>query len=292
MNATSPDSRFPPEGGPLDPDGYRRLIAAEPGTARVDVRGEEAFAAGHVAGSGHLPAAELAARRTELPPRERPLIVLAGSPEAAREAAGTLGALGYGRVAWLAAPLDALGPEAAARGAPARLWQPAPFLARIVERLPRGRAADLAAGSGRDAAFLALHGFDVEAWDEAPEALATAAALARRSGVRIETRVANLESRGFTLPESRYALVTCFRFLHRPLFPVMARALAPGGHLVYETYRVGQERFGRPRRARFLLLPGELGGAFRALGLEVLLEEEPDPPGGPVTSRVWARRPA
>ena len=70
----------------------------------------------------------------------------------------------------------------------------------------------------------------------------------------------------------------------------MARALAPGGHLVYETYRVGQERYGRPRRAQFLLRPGELEGAFVGLGCEVLRYEETDPPGGPLTARLWARR--
>jgi hypothetical protein len=83
----------------------------------------------------------------------------------------------------------------------------------------------------------------------------------------------------------------CFRFLHRPLFPAMARALRPGGHLVYETYRVGQERFGRPKRPQFLLEPGELAAAFAGLGLEVIRSQEPDPAAGPITSRLWARRP-
>src|SRR4029079_9234257 len=99
--------------------------------------------------------------------------------------------------------------------------------------IPRGPAADLAAGAGREAVFLALAGFTVEAWDEAPEALARASDHARREGVPLATRIADLEARSFTLPASSYALVTCFRFLHRPLFPVMAAALAPGGHLVY-----------------------------------------------------------
>jgi len=292
-------SPSPTSGGARTPDQLRDALAVDPppagGASRpawLDVRSEAEFAAGHVAGSGNVPLAELAARRTELPARDHPLRVLAESAASAHAAAAALEALGYTAVTWLDAPLSALGDPARATGKPARLWRPAEFLAGIVEGIPRGRAADLAAGSGRDAAFLALHGFEVEAWDESPEALAMAQALAARCGVRVETRLANLESRAFSLPERRYQLVTCFRFLHRPLFRVMAAALVPGGHLVYETYRVGQERFGRPRRARFLLGPGELRREFESLGLELLKYEEPDPPAGPITSRLWGRRPA
>ena len=34
--------------------------------------------------------------------------------------------------------------------------------------------------------------------------------------------------------------------------------MAEGGVLIYETFTQGQEQFGRPRRADFLLQPGEL----------------------------------
>jgi len=276
---------------PLAPAALAVLLAAGAPPALIDVRDEAVFAAGHVAGSGHVPAALLEARRTELPPRDRATVVLAAEPAGARDAALALHAMGYRDLAWLDAPIAALEALATATGAPAPLWRPNAFLEEILPRIPRGLAADLAAGSGRDATFLALAGFEVEAWDEAEEALAWATDLARRSGVAIATRVANLEARSFTLPAGRYALLTCFRFLHRPLFPVMARALAPGGHLVVETYRVGQERFGRPRRAQFLLRPGELERAFLALGLEILRFEEAGGAEGPLTQRMWARRP-
>ncbi|MEK7331676.1 MAG: hypothetical protein AAB113_12845, partial [Candidatus Eisenbacteria bacterium] len=82
---------------------------------------------------------------------------------------------------------------------------------------------------------------------------------------------------------------TVFRFLHRPLFPHIERALAPGGWLVYETFRRGQERFGRPTHPRFLLNEGELSSAFPSLAVEDYTE--PDPEGGPVTARLLARKP-
>jgi len=192
-------------------------------------------------------------------------------------------------VEWLDAPWQELLDAAPDHGAPARLWRPSPYLESRLALVPRGRALDVAAGSGREAVFLAMHGFEVEAIDRAPEALEWANALAARHGVAIATHARDLEAAGATLPRDRFALVTVFRFLHRPLLPAIAAALAPGGHLIYETYRLGQERFGRPTHPRFLLWPGELLRAFA--GLEILHAEEREPSGGPVMARVHARRP-
>jgi len=274
---------------PFAPSDLPRLAAAK--VALLDVRRESDFAAGHLPGSGHLPAAELLPRRAELPPRDAPVAILAADAEAARTAARELEAMGYLDVRWLDAPLAGSVAIPLEPGPAARLWRPASFLVEVLDEIPRGLAVDLAAGSGREAVYLAGRGFEVEAWDAAPEALDRAADLARRAGSRLRTVVADLEAQRPPLPENRYALVTCFRFLSRRLFAAMAHALAPGGHLVYETYRVGQERFGRPKRAQYLLDDGELASAFLALGLEVLRFEEPGPAGGPITARLWARRP-
>jgi hypothetical protein len=177
-------------------------------------------------------------------------------------------------------------------GPAARLWRPAPFLeealARFRELIPSGPVADIAAGAGRDAVWLALQGFDVEAWDYDAKALASGQALAARHGVRLRGIPCDLVHGAAALPESRFALVTCFRFLHRALLPRLEAALLPGGVLIYETYRVGQERFGRPKNRRYLLESGELAAAFA--GLEVLVSEETEPAEGPITSRLVARR--
>ncbi|HEY6867310.1 MAG TPA: rhodanese-like domain-containing protein [Candidatus Eisenbacteria bacterium] len=262
--------------------------------ALLDVRGEAAFAAGHLDGSGHLPRAELRERRAELPPRDQLVLALADDPLEAAAAAAELDAMGYGAVEWLDVPLASL-PGGHAGQAPAvRLWRPARFLEQVLPRLRdvgagAGLAADLAAGSGREAVFLALDGFEVEAWDRAPEALERALALARRNRVKIRPVIADLERPDPGLGTERYHLVTVFRFLFRPLFPALARALAPGGVLVYETYRMGQERFGRPKSRRFLLGPGELAGAFPTL--RTLEYEEPGPAEGPYTARLLAVKP-
>ncbi len=275
---------------PLGPDAAR---ARRGEFAVLDVREEAAFQAGHLAGSGHVPRAELGKRTSELPPRAQPLLVVAEAARDAAAAALALEALGYARVAWLDAPLAALEGGLEDAGPPARLWRPAPFLEEMLPRIPRppggGAALDVAAGAGREAVYLALQGFEVEARDRDPGALARAEALARRHGVRIATVVTDLECPDVTLPAERFRLVVCFRYLHRPLFRQIERALAPGGSLVYETYRLGQEKLGRPRRGRFLLRPGELSSAFPSLVVEHYAELEPA--GGPITARLLARKP-
>jgi tellurite methyltransferase len=265
-----------------------QAIAARALCAVVDVRDAADFAQGHWADSGHVPYPELRARRSELPERTRPVLVVAEDGPAALAGAQLLAELGYS-AAWLDAPLASLPDGLLDRTRAARLWRPAPFLERVLPELPRGRALDLAAGAGREAVWLALHGFDVEAWDHDADVLERAAALAAREGVSISTVMRNLERRDPELPDGVAQLVVVFRFLHRPILPWIERALAPGGHLVYETYRRGQARFGRPKHPRFLLDDGELARSFP--GLEVLHYEETNPPEGPITARLWARRP-
>jgi SAM-dependent methyltransferase len=272
---------------PLDPASASTALAAR---VVLDVRDECSFRAGHLAGAGHVSLDELEFRRSELPPRGAPMLVLAHDAACAREAASRLEAMEYTDVAFLDGPLRALPGGCDDRGEAARLWRPSPFLEAVLPAIPRGRALDLASGAGREAVYLALHGFEVEAWDHDRGALERAEALAARHGVRVTTVVRNLERREPDLPEARHDLVTVFRFLHRPLLPHVARAVAPGGWLVYETFRRGQERYGRPRHPRFLLDQGELPRSFPELVVERY--EEVDPDGGPVMARLLARRPA
>lgn len=272
-----------------------RLRAPE--FAVLDVRDEQSFARGHLPGSGHIPEQELIARRAELPPRDAPLLVVAADPARAAETATAIEVLGYPRVFYLDAPLTALPGGLADRGPAAQLWRPARFLEEVLPQIAARvrssqappHALDLASGSGRDAVFLALQGFEVEARDHDSEALERARALARRCGVEVKTSLFDLESPELPPPEDLFEVVICFRFLHRPLFTWMERALAPGGWLVYETFRVGQERHGRPKRAQFLLGKGELATAFP--GLATIRYEELEPESGPVIARLLARKP-
>jgi SAM-dependent methyltransferase len=122
-----------------------------------------------------------------------------------------------------------------------------------------GRVLDLAAGAGRHTGLLLDMGFLVTAVDRDTAQLQTFA------GDRCEIRSIDLET-GEPWPlGGGYDGIIVTNYLHRPLFAAIAAAMAPSGILIYETFAVGNERFGRPRNPDFLLRPGELLEAFAGL---------------------------
>jgi len=64
------------------------------------------------------------------------------------------------------------------------------------------------------------------------------------------------------LPARRFAGIVVTNYLHRPLLPILAESLLPGGILIYETFAQGNEAFGRPSNPDFLLRPNELIDVF------------------------------
>ncbi|NCO58307.1 MAG: SAM-dependent methyltransferase [Nitrospirae bacterium CG18_big_fil_WC_8_21_14_2_50_70_55] len=153
-----------------------------------------------------------------------------------------------------------------------------------------GRALDLACGEGRDAVWLATRGLTVEAIDASPVALAKGRRLASASGVTVTWRRLDLQS-GWLPEPSGYALITCCNFLHRPLLAALPDCLAPGGLLVYTTYRTGQERYGHPTHPDHLLRLDELRQACSTLTLVAYEEGETRARGRPaLRGQVVARR--
>jgi SAM-dependent methyltransferase len=150
-------------------------------------------------------------------------------------------------------------------------WEPGPFLLSIEDLLPRrGRALDVAGGSGRNALWLARRGLAVTVADISEVALGMAEARARAQGLNLDTVAVDLESG--PLPGGPWDLIVCVNFLHRPLFRVFPEALAGGGLLaVCQPTRTHLTRHSRPG-PRFVLEVGELPGLVA--GLEVLLYQE------------------
>jgi hypothetical protein len=105
---------------------------------------------------------------------------------------------------------------------------------------------------------MALGRFDVHAVDRDTDAIAWLSRTAHQVGLPLDAAVADLEIDGVELGEAAYDAILVFRYLHRPLFPVLARALRPGGVLVYETFTIGHAHNGKPMNPDFLLQPGEL----------------------------------
>ncbi len=126
-----------------------------------------------------------------------------------------------------------------------------------------GPVLDLACGDGHNGILLAERQLEVICCDVSTEALDRARALAAEHGVSVSLWQVDLERpRINPLPEDWYGAILVFRYLHRPLFPCIRKALRVGGLLVYETFTVEQTQYGRPRNPHHLLKPGELSQAF------------------------------
>jgi tellurite methyltransferase len=165
--------------------------------------------------------------------------------------------------------------------------EPSSFVAGLDAVLPRrGRALDVGGGSGRHALWLARRGLEVTLADVSDVALACAATAARAEGLRLTKLAADLEAA--PLPAGPWDVILCTYFLHRPLFPAFAAALAPGGLLVVaHATRSNLERHPRPG-PEHVLEDGELAGLVR--DLEVIRLEEGWLESGRHEARLVARR--
>lgn len=168
----------------------------------------------------------------------------------------------------------------------AHLSDPSAWVVRWAERIPAGGdVLDVACGGGRHARLLAGLGHRVVAVDREP--------LIREwlAGVAAEIVVADLEQGPWPFADRRFDGVVVTNYLWRPLFPALLEVIAPGGVLIYETFAVGNERFGRPSNPEFLLRPGELldlvRGCGRVLGYE---DDYVDRPKPALVQRICLRR--
>ncbi len=133
------------------------------------------------------------------------------------------------------------------------------------------RALDLACGDGRNAAYLAGLGFEVDAVDISDVVIEALQAAASDRGVAVNPVRLDLECE--PLPGSDYDVIVQLNYLQRSLFAPIARALAAGGILIVETVtREHAEELGNRFNPRFLLDRNELRTAFP--DLEVLRYEE------------------
>jgi SAM-dependent methyltransferase len=159
---------------------------------------------------------------------------------------------------------------------------------------PGGTVLDVACGSGRHVRFLAGRGHRVLALDRDAGALAGVAGLPG-----VEVLAADIENGPWPFGgdgPAGYAgrtfdAVVVTNYLHRPLFPALAAAVAPDGVLLHETFMQGNERFGKPSNPAFLLAPGELLAAYAPALATVAFEQGRAPaPRAAMIQRLAASR--
>ena len=129
------------------------------------------------------------------------------------------------------------------------------WVRRFYDQIPKnGLILDLAGGSGRHTRFLTQKGFKLFLLDND-----IAKAKHLQDVENIVLMEYDLED-GSTLPfpKSSFQGVVVTNYLYRPIFPQLLNLLDDGGILIYETFAVGNEKYGRPTNPDYLLKSGEL----------------------------------
>jgi SAM-dependent methyltransferase len=137
------------------------------------------------------------------------------------------------------------------------------WVRRFLPLIPKnaGPVLDLACGSGRHTRLLLDAGYEVWALDKDATLLAPLEALGARcfqfdlesSGGEKGASMVN-----WPFQPSMFSGIIVTNYLHRPLFPYLNAALNNQGVLIYETFALGNEIYGRPKNPHFLLQDGEL----------------------------------
>jgi SAM-dependent methyltransferase len=139
-----------------------------------------------------------------------------------------------------------------------------------------GRVCDVACGGGRHTRWFLARGHDVVAIDRDLSGVTDLV-----HDARVELVETDLEDGSrFPVAPRTCAAVVVTNYLWRPILDAISDAVAPGGVLLYETFAVGNERFGRPTNPDFLLRRNELldlalAHDFTVVAYEDLEVEEP-----------------
>jgi 2-polyprenyl-3-methyl-5-hydroxy-6-metoxy-1,4-benzoquinol methylase len=121
------------------------------------------------------------------------------------------------------------------------------FLREYYHHIPKGRVLSIGEGEGRNAVFLAKHGYDVTAVDGSEVGLKKALKLARENNVSINIECADLND--YDLGIERWdGIISIFvplpSKLRRDVYRKTETALKPGGVFLVEAYKPDQVSFG------------------------------------------------
>ena len=183
--------------------------------------------------------------------------------------------------------------ERFASGEYPRAPEPSPVLRAYEPSLPGGRALDVAAGTGRNAVFLADRGYHVDALDASAEGLRIVRERAAERGTadRIETIEGDVTTHEF--PTETYDLVTMSYFHTLDRFADLVASLRPDGYLFVEGHlRSAEPSPSGPSDDRYRFAANELLRAGLGLSVRYYDETTTERPGDRrrATARLLAQK--
>lgn len=168
---------------------------------------------------------------------------------------------------------------------------PSPWITRFHHLIPKdGNVLDLACGSGRHGRLFLKQGQRVSFLDQATQNLQDLADHPQASILEIDLE----NGQAWPLGQDIFDAIIVTNYLYRPHLKNIIQSLKPGGILLYETFALGNERYGRPHNPDFLLEPGELlhlaQGRLHVIAYEHGLLEKDG--ASRIIQRICANRPS
>jgi SAM-dependent methyltransferase len=123
------------------------------------------------------------------------------------------------------------------------------------------RALDLAAGVGQNGLWLAQQGYTTDIMDISRIALRRALSEQTMRNLR-NVNLLQMDVDDLRLDSNTYDIICVFRYLKRKLFPLLKRAIKPGGRMIYSSYNVHYLEQVPQFNKKFLFQEGELTSFF------------------------------
>jgi tellurite methyltransferase len=145
---------------------------------------------------------------------------------------------------------------------------PSDFLSKNIELLKKGKTLDVAMGEGRNTAYLASKGFEVEGFDFCEVATERATKLCNEMGVNAEIKTQNLDF--YLIPLMKYNSIIMIDYHPSPTFySALTRGLADGGTLLVEGFTTEQVKISDGPKVEFFecFKSNELLGHIKGLKL-------------------------
>lgn len=150
--------------------------------------------------------------------------------------------------------------------------------------VPEGKVLDLACGGGRQGRLFLIQDHNVLFVDRDCSGVSDLSDHHRAEICEMDLE----DGRPWPFETGAFDAILVTNYLYRPHLVDLLGSLRRGGVLLYETFAVGNERFGRPRNPDFLLKPGELLELVQGRLQVVAFEQGRD--GDKVIQRICAAR--